>query len=65
MYVNRKDKNTDKKHEWRVALADVEREILKSERRMRQLRRSANIIRSKIEANEPWPGSGATQSPLA
>jgi hypothetical protein len=57
MIVNRTDKNTDKLPEWERALFDVQREIGRAEMRARLLRNSAKIIRSKIEAGEPWPGT--------
>lgn len=60
MPVNRKDKNTDKNIGWSGALADVEREIIKSQRRLYLLKRSAKIMRTKIEAGETWPGKAGS-----
>jgi hypothetical protein len=56
MFVNSKDKIIDKVYGWERALSDVQQEIARAEMRARQLRNSAKIIRSKIEAGEPWPG---------
>jgi hypothetical protein len=56
MLVNGKDKTADKISDWSGVLAEVERQIIKSQRRLYLLKRSAKIIRSKIEDGEPWSG---------
>jgi hypothetical protein len=53
--VKDKDKKIDKLYGWERALSDVQKEIGRAEMRARMLRNSAKIIRSKIEAGEPWP----------
>ena len=67
------DKNTDKNDEldtgWEYALHGAEREILKAQKRLKQLRNSVRIIKKKLKDGEPWPGAqssgqsqeGATQ----
>ncbi len=55
-----KDKNTDKWLEsgWIKALRDAESEISTAVSRISQLRESVRIIKGKIKAGEPWPGTG-------
>ena len=57
-----KDKFEDKNIGWQSALHIAEREILRSQNRLRSLRNSVRIIKRKIEHGEPWPGSAGTQS---
>ena len=57
MFVNSKDKKIDKKIGLDRALVHVQREIARAEGRLRCLRNSAKIIRSKVEAGEAWPGT--------
>jgi hypothetical protein len=45
-----------------MALSDARRRLHESKEHARQLERSIQIIQSKIEAGEPWPGDSATQN---
>jgi hypothetical protein len=55
--VNEKDKIIDKCYEWDVALRDTHGLLLQANLRRNQIREAMEIIKKKIKAGEPWPGT--------
>jgi|HubBroStandDraft_4_1064222.scaffolds.fasta_scaffold19107_3 hypothetical protein len=42
---------------WEAAIADAEQQALEAEQRAIRLKAVASVLKRKLEAGEPWPGS--------
>jgi hypothetical protein len=63
MLVKEKDKKSDNLSggspisQWQIALSDARRKLSESQGLSRRLRIAIAAIESKIQNNEPWPGT--------
>lgn len=47
---------------WNAALVEAERQLSEYEGKVKRLRNSIPVIKSKIATGEPWPGAGVQES---